>query len=163
MDLVMVMKIVSIVVVVLLFLWSAHKTTKSFRGMQAFMYIIAEVIIFVALAFAAQWSVAQAFIKVELTRFHNTPIPSSEKLAVKGCVKNIGSYKASEVVLHVKVINNAAKGMKKTKDDGRPQTLSFSTVVARNLAKGVTKCFNKSFPYPPYFRLAHIRRYLSAN
>ena len=105
----------------------------------------------------------QSFIKVKLSKFRNTPLPSSEKLAVKGCVKNVGKYKASTVTLHVKVVNNAAGGSLAKSGDSRDQTKEYNVLVAKNLAKGTTRCFNKRLKYPPYFRLANIKAHISYN
>jgi hypothetical protein len=163
MGLIMGLKILVIIVVALLFLLTAYKTSKALTGGKAFLYIVVEIVVFIVIGFGAQWAVSQSFIKVKLTGFRNTPLPSSEKLAVKGCVKNIGKYKASTVTLHVKVINNASGGSFSSSGDSRPQKLELDTVVAKNLRKGTTKCFNKRFKYPPYFKLANIRAHVSAN
>jgi hypothetical protein len=157
------LKIIVILIVVMVFFLTLYKTTRGVSAGKGLLYFMMEVLVFAAIGYGAQWAVTQSFIKVELRKFRNTPLPTSEKLAVKGCVKNVGSYKAKSVTLHVKVINNAAAGMSKGKDDSRENTLELNTVVARNLAKGTTKCFNKRFPYPPYFRLAHIKAHISAN
>lgn len=157
------LKIIVIIVVALLFIMVAYKTSKASSGGKAFLYIIIELAIFFAIGFGAQWAVTQSFIKIKLTKFRNTAIPSSERLAVKGCVRNVGSYRASKVTLHVKVINNASGGSFAKGGDDRPQKKKYTIVVAKNLAKGRTKCFNKSFKYPPYFRLANIKAHISAN
>ena len=162
MGLISALKILVVIVVFLLFILVAYKTLKDSSGMKAFIYVFIEFFIFAGLAFGVQWMVTQSFIKVELRNFHNTPVPSSEKLSVKGCVRNIGNYKASTVTLHIKVVNNASGGSFGSASD-KPQKLELKTVVAKNLAKGIQRCFNKRFKYPPYFRLANIRAHISAN
>lgn len=156
------LKILVIIVVALLFLLTAYKTMKSLSGGKAFSYIVFELLVFVGIGFGAQWAVTQSFIKVELRNFRNTPLLSQEKLMVKGSVKNVGKFRASTVTLHIKVVNNASGGSF-AKSDSREQSLEFDVVVARNLAKGTTKYFRKSFPYPPYFKLANIRAHITAN
>ena len=160
MNMLAILKIVVIIVVAVIFLFTAYKTMKALSGGKAFIYVIIEVVVFSALAYGVQYVVTQSFIKAELRNFHNTPIPTSEKLAVKGCVKNVGMYKASEVTLHIKVVNNALGGSFGP-TNGRPQTFNLDTVVVTNLAKGTTKCFNKRFKYPPYFKLVKMTRHIS--
>ena len=156
------LQVVVVIVVVIAFLLTAYKTTKGVSPVKAFLFFIVELVVFAGIGYGGQWAVAQSFIKVQLTKFRNTPLPSSEKLAVKGCVKNVGSYKATIVTLHIKVINNASGGSLSKSGDSRPQSIEYDLAVAKNLAKGTTKCFNKSFPYPPYFKLANIKAHVSA-
>lgn len=163
MGLIAALKILVVIVVILVFILVAYKTLKALSGAKAFGYILGELVVFAGIAFGAQWAVGQSFIKVELRNFHNTPMPSSEKLSVKGCVKNVGKFKAKEVTLYIKVVNNASGGSLSGKGDGRPQKKEYSIVVAKNLSKGTQKCFNKRFKYPPYFRLANIKAHISAN
>ena len=165
MNVIVLMKVLAAIGVALLFVFVAYKTIKSKNNttMASLLYVVLEALLFVGLTFGSFWAINQSFIKVKLTKFHNTPLPSSEKLAVKGCVRNFGTYKANTVILHIKIINNASGGSFGDSGDGRENTLELDTVVARNLAPKTQKCFNKRFPYPPYFRLANIRSYIRAN
>lgn len=162
MDLLTGLKVLIVIIMVLLFLLVAYKTLKALSSGKAFLYILIEAVVFTLLTFAVQWGVTQSFIKVELRKFHNTPLPTSEKLALKGCVKNVGRYKASTVTLHIKVVNNASGGSFGDSDAGRVNSLEKDIVVAKNLAKGTIKCFTKRIKYPPYFKLANIRAHISA-
>lgn len=165
MNIIILMKVFAAITIALIFLFTAYKTMKSEKrsAVKSFFYVILEVLLFIGLTFGSFWMINQSFIKVKLTKFNNRPMPSSEKLAIGGCVRNFGTYKANSVTLHIKVINNASGGSFSKSGDGRESTVKFSTVVARNLAPKTQKCFKKRFPYPPYFRLANIRSHLSVN
>lgn len=165
MNVILLIKVLTAVAVALVFLFTAYKTMKSqsLSSVKSFLYVIIELIGFTVLTLGLFWTINQSFIKVKLTKFNNTPMPSSEKLAIGGCVRNFGTYKANAVTLHIKIINNASGGSFSDSGDGRENTLELSTVVARNLAPKTQKCFKKRFPYPPYFRLANIRSHLSVN
>lgn len=163
MNVIVLMKVLAAIVIALIFLFVAYKTMKSKHHSTAvsFLYVIVELALVVGLTFGSFWMINQSFIKVKLTKFKNTPLPSREKLSISGCVRNFGTYKANVVTLHIKIINNASGGSFGDSGDGRENTLEIDTVVARNLAPKTQKCFNKRFPYPPYFRLANIRSHLS--
>lgn len=155
------LKILVVMVIILIFFLAAYKTVKSISGGKVFGYILAEFVIFAGIAYGAQWIVTQSFIKVELKNFHNTHLLRQEKLAVKGTVHNIGKFKATEVKLQIKVINNFSGGSFAKIDDSCDATLVREFVVARNLGRGISKRFNKTFKYPSCFKLANIRAKLS--
>ena len=165
MNVIVLMKVLAALLIALIFLFVAYKTMKSKNNstVTSFLYVILELLLMIGLTFGTFWMINQSFIKVKLTKFNNTPIPSREKLAIGGCVRNFGTYKANTVTLHIKIINNASGGSFSDSGDGRENTLEIDTVVAKNLAPKTQKCFKKRFPYPPYFRLANIRSHLSVN
>ena len=164
MNTIIVMKVFSTIAIVALFIFLIYKTSQTVKPTaKAFLYMILEIVLAVGMVFGSYFLINQGFIKVKLTKLKNRPIPSSEKLSVSGCVRNYGTYKASTVTLHIKVINNASGGSFSDSGDGRDSTLELDTVVARNLAPKTQKCFNKRFKYPPYFRLANIRTHIRAN
>lgn len=162
MDLLSALKAVLTVVWVIVFLFAAYKTIKMVPVLKAFLFIPIELIVVIGLVFVSWWGVDSSFKKARLTRFGNTPMPNSEKLALHGCVKNVGKYKINTVTLHIKVINNATSGPT-SGNDGRDNTLEVDLPVVKNLAPSTQKCFKKRIKYPPYFKLANIQRHITAN
>jgi len=163
MSAIIIMKVFTGIGFGLLFLFFIYKTIKSVGGIKGILYAFLEIILAVGLIYGSMLMINKSFIKVRLTKFNNTPMPSSEKLAIRGCVKNDGTYKANVVTLHIKVINHASGGsLKQDRTDGRDNTLEIDVIVAKNLAPKTQKCFTKRFRYPPYFRLANIRSHISA-
>ena len=162
MNLLGALKALLAVVWVFAFLFAAYKTMKMGNFFKALLYIIIELVVAAGLIFVSWWAIDSSFKKARLTRFGNTPMPNSEKLALHGCVKNVGKYKINNVILHIKVINNATKGPT-SGSTGRDNTLKVSLNIIKNLAPSTQKCFKKRIKYPPYFKLANIQRHITAN
>lgn len=160
MDMVFVLKIVADIFVALIMLLIMVKTIKGSSLINGLIIVLFEAILTIALIWGMSWMIDQSFKKAALTKFSNRFIFRAEKLALTGCVKNIGKYKINHVYLHIKIINNAVGGGS-TNNNGRDNTLKYSTTVAKNLAKGSQKCFSTVFKYPAYFKLANIQKHLS--
>ena len=107
--------------------------------------------------------------KVVLSNIENHRILSLEKIVYTGVVKNVGNYKIGEVTFEVKIVNKAhvsgnVKAGSFYKPSGfaeffgggmnmlyKPQTITKTFVVAKNLEPGKAKEFRVMFDYPPYF------------
>ena len=160
MDMITILKIVVDVFIGLIGLLIIIKSFKSgaLKGMIALLIML---VLSAGLMWATSWMIDQSFKKAALTKFSNRFLFREEKLALKGCVKNIGKYKINHVYLHVKIINNAAGGSAQTQNGGRENTMKYSATVAKNVSKGAQKCFSVQFKYPSYFKLANIQKHIS--
>lgn len=105
---------------------------------------------------------------VNLYKFENKRILSIEKIVYTGIVKNDGNHEIGEVTFEIKIVNKAREmgkrasfftpqGFQEFFGGGanilyRPQTITKTFVVARNLKPGEAKSFRVYFDYPPYFK-----------
>jgi uncharacterized membrane protein YsdA (DUF1294 family) len=106
--------------------------------------------------------------KVELYRFDNKRLLSIEKIVYTGFVKNTGNYKVGKVTFEIKIVNKARQmgntnsfftpsGFADFFSGGanilyKPQQITKTFVVAKNLEPGQAKSFRVYFDYPPYFK-----------
>lgn len=109
--------------------------------------------------------------KVQLKKMHNKRLLSTEEISYYGIVKNVGKFPIGKVTIEIKLVNKGhatgnVKGGNFYKPSGfadffsegfgmlshKPQTLTKSFVIARNLKSGESESFRVYFKYPPYFR-----------
>ncbi len=107
---------------------------------------------------------------VKLHKMKNKRLLSIEKIVYTGIVRNEGPYSIGEVEFEIKIVNKGhatgnVKGGSFYKSSGffdffsggsdvlyKPQSITETFVVAKNLRPGEAKAFRVYFRYPPYFR-----------
>lgn len=107
---------------------------------------------------------------VKLYKVKNKRILSIEKIIYTGIVKNEGDYNIGEVTFEIKLVNKGhvvgkvasanwytPSGFGEIFGGGanllyKPQTVTKTFVVAKNLRPGEAKSFRVHFDYPGYFR-----------
>ena len=108
--------------------------------------------------------------KVELYKLKNRRILSREQIIYSGIVKNVGKFKIGKVTFEIKLVNNGNTSGKvkegslfqprsfldflTSSKEYKPQAITKTFVVARDLAPGRIKRFRVYFDYPGYFRQA---------
>ena len=106
--------------------------------------------------------------KVELFKFENKRILSLEKIVYSGFVRNVGNHAIGQVTFEIKIVNKARemgnadsffenRGLGDIFGSGanvlyRPQSITKTFTVAKDLKPGQAKSFRVYFDYPPYFR-----------
>ena len=90
----------------------------------------------------------------------------NENIVFSGKIRNIGSFGIGTCKLEVKLVNNAvsSKNLKGSSvfkptsglefigdGDGKPSTLKYTFVVAKDLKSGELRNFSVTMPYPSYF------------
>lgn len=107
--------------------------------------------------------------KVKLSNVENHRILSVEQIVYTGVVRNVGNYRIGEVTFEIKLVNRGhetgnVKAGSFYKPSGfseffgggmnilyKPQTITKTFVVAKNLDPGKAQSFRVVFGYPPYF------------
>ncbi len=107
---------------------------------------------------------------VKLYKLKNKRLLSTEQIVYTGIVKNEGNHKIGKVTFELKLVNKGhATGNVKGgnfykasgffdfftsgfKKNSKPQTVTKTFVVAKNLKAGTRQSFRVYFRYPPYFR-----------
>lgn len=106
--------------------------------------------------------------KVSLHKFENKRLLSIEKIVYTGIVKNDGLHDIGEVTFEIKIVNKTRSmgatasfftptGFMDFFGGGanilyRPQSITKTFIVAKNLRAGEAKSFRIYFDYPPYFK-----------
>jgi len=109
--------------------------------------------------------------KVKLYDLKNKRLLSIEKIVYSGIVKNSGKFPIGKVTFEIKLVNKGhatgnVKGGNFYKPSGfadffssgmgisksKPQTITKTFIVAKNLKPGEAKAFRVHFAYPGYFR-----------
>ncbi len=108
--------------------------------------------------------------EVKLYKLKNKRLLSIEKIIYTGIVKNEGKHKIGEVTFEIKLVNKGhatgnVKGGNFFKSSGffdmfsgsdsrkyKPQSITKTFIVAKNLKPGAAKSFRVHFPFPGYFR-----------
>ena len=108
--------------------------------------------------------------KVQLSKLHNKRLLSTEEISYYGTVTNVGKFPIGKVTFEIKLVNRGhatgnVKGGNFYKPSGfmeffsggfgmlsrKPQTVTHTFIVAKNLKPGYAKHFRVYFRYPPYF------------
>lgn len=110
--------------------------------------------------------------KAEVYQLKNRRILTTEQIVYSGYVQNVGNYKIGEVKLEIKLVNKGHVtgnvkagsfykpsgfldffgGGGNDKQKSRPQQVTETFVIARNLRPGKSEQFHVTMPYPPYFK-----------
>ena len=108
--------------------------------------------------------------KVEILKIKNKRLLSTEQIIYSGMIKNVGNHPIGKVTIEIKLVNkghatgnvkggnfykasgffdffSSGMGMEKSK----PQSITKTFVIARNLKAGAAKPFRVHFKYPGYF------------
>ena len=111
---------------------------------------------------------------VKLYKLENRRNLSTEQISFSGVVKNEGAYEIGKVTFEIKLVNqglsdgNIEEGTfynptgfmsffglssdSDSKKENRPQQVTHTFVVAKNLKPGYSEEFRVYFDYPPYFK-----------
>jgi len=109
--------------------------------------------------------------KVQIIKLHNKRLLSTEEISYYGIVRNVGKFPIGKVTIEIKLVNRGhatgnVKGGNFYKPSGflefftggfgmlshKPQTVTKTFVIARDLKAKESQSFRVYFKYPPYFR-----------
>jgi hypothetical protein len=133
--------------------------------------LISTVLVSSLLAFFSVQVVDKYTKKVKVVKIKNKRLLSTEQIVYTGIIKNVGDFPIGKVTLEIKLVNKGhatgnVKGGNFYKPSGfldfftsgmgmdksKPQSVTKTFVVARNLKAGAAKQFRVHFKYPGYFR-----------
>lgn len=133
--------------------------------------LISTVLISLLLAFFSVMVVDKYTKQVELFKLKNKRLLSTEQIVYTGTVKNTGNHLIGTVEFEIKLVNRGhatgnVKGGNFYKPNGimdffssgmgmakeKPQSITKTFIVAKNLKPGTAKAFRVHFRYPGYFR-----------
>ena len=155
----------------LIFLIGAISALRQEKKSLILPMLISSVLISGFLAFFSILVVDKYTKKVEIVKIKNKRLLSTEQIIYSGIIKNVGNHPIGEVTIEIKLVNrghatgnvkggnfykssgffdffSSGMGMEKSK----PQSITKTFVIARNLKAGAAKRFRVHFRYPGYFR-----------
>jgi len=158
-----------LIIIFFIFVGGIFAATKQEKKKLVFPMMVSVTLISVMLAFFSIMVIDKYTKKVELYKFKNKRLLSTEQIVYTGTVKNTGNHMIGTVTLEIKLVNKGhatgnVKGGNFYKTSSffdffgglninyKPQTVIKEFVVATNLKPGTAKAFRVYFDFPPYFR-----------
>lgn len=153
-------------VLLLIFIGSAVAIFKQEDSKQKYQVVLLFFIIFIVMSGISIVTVDKYTKAVKLYRLENKRNLSSEKIMYSGVVRNEGNHEIGEVVFEIKLVNGGSdtgsvqsgmffkpSGFAGLFSSGvRPQQITQTFVVAKNLKPRESMDFIVYLEYPPYFR-----------
>ena len=155
----------------LIFLVGIISALRQKKQLLMFQMLISTTLISLLLAFFSIMVVDKYTKKVEIVKIKNKRLLSTEQIVYSGIIKNTGNHMIGKVTIEIKLVNKghatgnvkggnfykasgflsffeSGMGMSKSK----PQSITKTFIIARNLKAGAAKRFRVHFRYPGYFR-----------
>lgn len=153
-------------VLLLIFIGAAVAVLKQEDSKQKYQIVLLFFIIFIIMSGIGIVTVDKYTKVAKLYKLENKKNLNSEKIMYSGVVRNEGDYEIGEVVFEIKLVNGGSDtGSVKAgmffKPSGfaglfssgvRPQQITQTFVVAKNLKPRESMDFIVYLDYPPYFR-----------